>query len=119
MADSTTLRDYTTRLNPKDAGLFHNRGILYRDKGDYDWAIVDFDEAIRLNPKNARAFSGRGVLCGYKEDFDCAIADFSEAFRLDQKCGSPWFTQQGIGSSRRPRGRPHGREDRRRGQRRL
>jgi tetratricopeptide (TPR) repeat protein len=32
---------------------FSNRGLLYQDKGSYDRAIQDYDQAIRLNPSDA------------------------------------------------------------------
>ena len=36
-------------------------GDAYIDKGEYDRAIADYDEAIRLDPKLAKAYFNRGV----------------------------------------------------------
>jgi tetratricopeptide (TPR) repeat protein len=41
--------------------VFNNRGIGYAGKGEYDQAILDYDEAIYLNSKFALAYSNRGV----------------------------------------------------------
>ena len=64
---------------------YNNRGYAYRDKGDTDRAIADFNEAIRLDPKNAIAYTNRGLAYGDKGDTDRAIADLTEAIRLDPK----------------------------------
>ena len=60
---------------------------VWRDKGDRDRAIADFNEAIRLDPdpKDARAYNNRGLAWRNKGDLDRAIADYSEAIRLDPK----------------------------------
>src|SRR5262245_37976109 len=64
---------------------YNNRGYAYRNKGDYDRAIADHNEAIRLDPKNASAYSYRGLAYDEKGEYDRAIADHNEAIRLDPK----------------------------------
>jgi tetratricopeptide (TPR) repeat protein len=51
------------------AFAFYNRGIAYSDKGQYDRAIQDFDQAVQLNPRaitemcdSDRAFENVGAL---------------------------------------------------------
>src|SRR5262249_39793831 len=46
------LADYTEsiRLNPRDADVFNNRGLLYSRAGDATRARADFDTALRLDP---------------------------------------------------------------------
>ena len=62
--------------------LFNNRGVAYEDKGDYDRAIADYDQAIRLEPDYASAFNNRGVAYRLKSDYDRAIRDYDQAIRL-------------------------------------
>jgi lipoprotein NlpI len=40
--------------------VFFNRGHAYDDKGQYDRAIADYDQAIRLKPDADEAFNNRG-----------------------------------------------------------
>jgi tetratricopeptide (TPR) repeat protein len=61
------------------------RGLAFAEKGEYDRAIADFDEAIRLDPNDAHSFRYRGIAYYDKADYDRAIADFDEAIRLDPK----------------------------------
>src|ERR1035437_1733085 len=41
------------------AFTFSNRGVAYYERGEYDRAIQDFEQAIALNPKYALAFNNR------------------------------------------------------------
>jgi tetratricopeptide (TPR) repeat protein len=66
----------------KLAEAFNNRAIGYRLKGEYDHAILDYNQAIKLNPKFAAAYINRGVVHDSKGDYDRAIADYDQAIKL-------------------------------------
>jgi tetratricopeptide (TPR) repeat protein len=65
------------------AAAFANRGIAYMDKGDFDRAIHDFDQAIRLSPDDAEAFGYRGIAYDEKGDDKRAVQDFNQAIQLN------------------------------------
>jgi hypothetical protein len=73
------------RLDPKSALAYNNRGAAWREKGDLDRAVADFDQAIRLDPKIANPYANRGPIWRAKGDLDRAIADYSHAIVLDPK----------------------------------
>jgi tetratricopeptide (TPR) repeat protein len=66
----------------KLATAFDNRGVAYRLKGDYDHALLDYEQAIRLNPDNANAYNNLGVIYRIEGDYERAIASYDEAIWL-------------------------------------
>jgi tetratricopeptide (TPR) repeat protein len=68
--------------NKKLATAFDNRGVAYKLKGEYERALLDYEQAIRLNPVNANAYNNRGIVYRIKGDYDRAIADYDEAISL-------------------------------------
>src|SRR5258707_14153271 len=46
--------------NPNDPFSYFYRGVEYKNKGDLDRSIADYDQAIALNPKIAVFYSNRG-----------------------------------------------------------
>ena len=69
-------------LPKRDAGDYFRSGRAKSDKGDFDGAIADYNEAIRLKPDYAIAWNNRGFVKRRKDDLDGAIADYNEAIRL-------------------------------------
>lgn len=67
------------------AAALRARGDINFRIGQYDRAILDYNEAIKLEPDVAAAFGGRGNAFNNKRDFDRAIEDYNEAVRLDPK----------------------------------
>ena len=68
--------------SPNLAITFNNRGIAYSNKGQYDLAIADYNQAISLKPDYAAAFYNRGVAHYDKGQYNLAIADYSQAISL-------------------------------------
>lgn len=64
------------------SAVLNNRARAYNDKGEYDLALADLNEAIRLDPTNGNAFGNRGNTYNYLEKTDEAIADYAAALRL-------------------------------------
>jgi lipoprotein NlpI len=47
--------DQALKINPNYAEAYNNRGIVYRNKGDYNKAIADFEAVLRIDPNNIGA----------------------------------------------------------------
>ncbi len=51
-------------------------------KGEYEAALMEFNQAIRTNPRYAKAYSDRGVAYSKLNKLDEAVQDFSKAIEL-------------------------------------
>ena len=60
-------------------------GEVHRSRGEYDWAIEDYDTVIKLtntvietDPNNAEAYIRRGMAYHHKGESDRAIENFTK-----------------------------------------
>ncbi|CAJ1418378.1 unnamed protein product [Effrenium voratum] len=80
---------------PADEALHEARGLVYRDMGDYETALLDFDAVIDLEPEKGRHYYNRGVVyhrMGRQED---AIEDLSRAIDLGSQEAAV-FSERGL-----------------------
>ena len=67
---------------PRLVGPRNNRAAVLIDKGSFDRAIEDYNEAVRLDPKDWRPLSSRGEAWRLKGDLNRALVDHDAAVRL-------------------------------------
>ena len=73
------------RQKRREAAILNNRGLDYRDAGDYDHAIEHFAKAIELNPNYAIAYNNRGGVYSDKGDYDRALEDCNKAIQYSSR----------------------------------
>ena len=61
-----------------------SRSGEYANRGDWNRAVADMNEAVRLDPNCVSTYMERAGLYQKKGDHTIAIADFTEAIRLDR-----------------------------------
>jgi tetratricopeptide (TPR) repeat protein len=61
---------------------YTNRGLGYREKGDHERALEDYDSAIRITPDNGQALVARGNLFRANGEETKAQADFAAAIAV-------------------------------------
>ncbi|TPK96226.1 MULTISPECIES: tetratricopeptide repeat protein [unclassified Mesorhizobium] len=69
-------------IKQASALVFFKQGRALQEKGDYDRAIAEFDQAIDLDPNNAAAYYGRAQSLTLKRNFEQALADYDKAVSL-------------------------------------
>ena len=95
MAACTRVLNDSGESQSNRAAAYTYRGMAWRDKGDFDRAIADFDEAIRLDPNSALAYAHRGTAWQNKGDYKRVIADLTEAISLDPTL-APAYVNRGF-----------------------
>jgi len=81
--DELTLWNDTVRKSPQKARPYHNRGNAYKDKGEFDRALSDYNKALAIDPDLAISYVNRGIIHQNKGNFNQAISDFNKALALD------------------------------------
>lgn len=66
---------------------FSNRGVAYYERGEYDRAIQNYDQAIKLNPNHAGAYYNRSLAKKQKGDQAGAEADLAAARKINPNIG--------------------------------
>ncbi len=69
------------------------RGLDAFESGNFDQAIVAWDEAIRLDPKNSEIHRWRGDASLNKHEYDKALPEYDEAIRLDPYNGMAYSSR--------------------------
>jgi tetratricopeptide (TPR) repeat protein len=88
------------RLQPS-VPAYNLRGSAYYDKGEYDIAIADFNDALRKGPPSGIVYHNRGNAWRGKGDYARAIADYDSSIKLGPPSAFSW---QNRGISRQALG---------------
>ena len=67
--------------------VLSEQGYNALSKGDYEKALLCWNEVLQLDPKNIEAYINRGNTYAVTRHWDEAISNFNEAIRLDPNYG--------------------------------
>jgi len=73
---------------------YNNRGMAFRERGQIDRAIEDYNTAITYGP-GARPYTNRGIALAESGRLDFALADFDAAIALDPSYADA-YTSRGL-----------------------
>ena len=94
------IEDFTVSIRTSADEITHNsRGVAYRNKGEFQLAMSDFNEAIRFDPKYGRAYYNRGMLHSRAGATDLAVADLRKVGRT--RSAEPRGTRRALAAPRR------------------
>lgn len=100
------------RLLPSFEPAIANRAMLFRDKGNTEFALKELDRAIAINGRYAFAFYHRAITHKLRGDLDKAIADFDRvlALRPGDKAATEGRRQVMAALAERDRSKPVARQ---------
>lgn len=70
------------QLSATNAAVYEKLGMFYKNKKDYDNALLNYTKAIELDPNNNHAYNGRSECYAALGDKDKARADLSQAKKI-------------------------------------
>ena len=62
------------KLKPDYAEAYNNLGIVLKDLGDLEAAIINYEKAIEIKPNYAEAYNSKGVALKEKGEIDAHIS---------------------------------------------
>ena len=83
IAACTSIISTGSVADPILAQVYKSRALAWHNKGQFDRAISDYDQAVTLASADTDAINNRGKAWQAKGNLDRAIADFSDAIRID------------------------------------
>src|SRR3984893_2051274 len=72
---------------------FVKLGESFFEKGEYERAISEYDEAVGFDPKYIPAYVSRGSARSAKGNFSLANADYNEAIKLNPSYASAYYNR--------------------------
>ena len=87
--------DKALDLNPRMTEAYFERGNVYRNRGELDQAIGDYNRAIELDAEYAAAYHERGNAYHDKGELDQAIGDYNRAIELDAEYAAA-YNSRGV-----------------------
>jgi tetratricopeptide (TPR) repeat protein len=69
-------------------GAYNNRSTAYHDKGEWDLAAKDIEQAVKLSPANAEAFYNLGSIYYGEGKYSQAISTFNRAIAVRPDYGN-------------------------------
>jgi tetratricopeptide (TPR) repeat protein len=80
------LREFNQAIAWLDEPIYRaHRAVIWSQRGEFDRAMADYDEALRLDPQNAGVYLARAGTWLVKKDINRATADLDKAVALDPK----------------------------------
>lgn len=94
--DFERMLDEAIEKNPSLSYTWMERGYYRLERGDYQGALHDYNQAVRLAPKDAEAWLNRGLAREKLKDFEGAYKDFSMAITLAQEYEKAWLCRANV-----------------------
>jgi len=95
--------DYCTKAinsgeleEPDLVGALINRGVAFRNLGEYKLAIVDYTTALKHAPKDALIYANRANARRELGEFKSAMADANQAIKLDPARPASFYTRGAV-----------------------
>jgi len=73
------------QINPNTVNIYNSLGVLYRKKGDYKMALLNYKKALKIHPDRVRIHYNIGRLYIEMKDPETAKSYFQQALKIDPK----------------------------------
>ncbi|WP_245329552.1 tetratricopeptide repeat protein [Bradyrhizobium canariense] len=101
IAGCTAMIEAATGMQPAVIMAHFRRAMFYRQKGEIDFAIADYNQIIERDPGNLNARIARASAFIQKRQPEAALSDYAKAIELDPKSTYAYIGRAHVYSARR------------------
>jgi tetratricopeptide (TPR) repeat protein len=83
--------DRSLQIKPDDASVWNNRGIVLRNLGRYEDAIISYDRCLQIKPDDALAWSNRGNALDNLGRYEDAITSYDRCLQIKPDYDKAWY----------------------------
>jgi tetratricopeptide (TPR) repeat protein len=94
--EALKLLDEAIEDNPKLPYAYAERGYARWENGDYENALMDYNEAIRIDSSQADYFLNRGLVHEKLNHHLAAYRDYTRAVNLNEKLEKAWLSRGNL-----------------------
>jgi protein O-mannosyl-transferase len=94
--DSKSLWDDVLNKYPHCAVALSNRGVIYKQEGDIQKALSDYNQAIKINPDYAEPLNNRGVIYKQEGDIQKALSDYNQAIKINPDYADSYYNRGNL-----------------------
>jgi protein O-mannosyl-transferase len=87
------LWSYVIKKEPESYAAYHFRSFAFRENGQLDKAMADYNKAIALNPSHWPSYVKRANMFEGMELFDKAVADYNKAIALNPSDSGMYYNR--------------------------
>ena len=93
LKDALELVNHLIIIDPHNSGNFNNQGLVFKEVGDFNSAILSFDKAIKIDPKFVDAYFNSAVTFDALSLYDRAINHYDSVIKLDKDDYLAWVNR--------------------------
>jgi tetratricopeptide (TPR) repeat protein len=94
--DEITLWGDTVQKSPHKARAHYCLGYAYFNKGDFNKALPDFNEAINIKPDYIEALINRGIIYFEESKLSQALADYNKVIKMDDNVAEAYYNRGDV-----------------------
>jgi len=74
-----------------DARFYFDRGEMFRERNAWEYAIIEYNDAIESDRNFGEAYRARGIAYYNENDYEAAIADFNQDIRINPRLALSYY----------------------------
>jgi tetratricopeptide (TPR) repeat protein len=94
--DGLSFYDNIIETNSHSSLAYNNRGLIYKNQGDFQQSLSDFSNAIKVNPEFADAYFNLGALYEMSGNWSMALSALDKGLELRNTATNAYYMRANV-----------------------